>query len=590
MFDVIFENATIVDGSGKPSYKADIGINGCTIDVIGDLKGHEANRRVNAEGKTVCPGFIDCHSHADLALFKDDFENILSPLVKQGITTFVGGHCGMGLAPLTEKNSDGLEAYLEVFTQMDYDKDIRWNNAGSFMEFVEKRGMLTNMALLVPHGILRISASGINNRLLDKSEIEHMKNQLIDSMEAGCFGLSSGLQYAPGLNSDTEELVELSKPLAGYNGIHASHLRSYTSSTMPQAIGELGEISRRCGIHTHSAHIFSVPWAGPFQDLALKGLKWLANHADLATKIIPKAILNMEMNRILGLFENERKKGGNVTLDIMPTTAGFTHLLAFFPPWTLVGGKKDILDKISDKDTREIIKRDIEVGKPVWPHRGRNSWSMNFMRLMGWDAATIMAVGSEKNRNLEGRRFTEIGEERGMHPFDVMCDLLLEEDGHVLVFESLSEPDDTFTEGYTFPALIDPSVMITTDTILLGIGKPSYLFYGCYPKFIGRYVFEKGLLDLETAIYKCTGLPAKEFGIENRGLIKEGYFADLLVMDAHNFKTKAVFRDPINHPTGLEMVLINGKAVIEKGEFKKGVLSGMMLKKQDQAVSKSRVI
>jgi N-acyl-D-aspartate/D-glutamate deacylase len=166
-----------------------------------------------------------------------------------------------------------------------------------------------------------------------------------------------------------------------------------------------------------------------------------------------------------------------------------------------------------------------------------------------------------------------------MHPFDVMCDLLLEEDGHVLVFESMSEPDDVFTETYTFPALVDPGVMITTDTILLGMGLPSYLFYGCYPKFIGRYVFEKKLLSLETAVYKCTGLPAKEFGIKNRGEIKEGNFADLLVIDAPNFKTKAVFRDPLHHAQGLETVIINGRVVLKDGEFKKGVLSGKLLKK-----------
>jgi len=579
MFDIIIENATIIDGSGKPGYTADIGIKGSVIDKIGNLKGITALQRINGQGKTVCPGFIDVHSHAELALFKDDFEDILSPLVKQGITTFVGGHCGMGLAPLTKENRDGLQAYLEVFTQMDYDKDIKWGDMNSFMEFVESRGLLTNLALLAPHGILRICASGINNRLLDNNEIEHMKNQLTDSMEAGCFGLSSGLQYAPGLNSDTSELIELSRPLKKYDGIHAAHLRSYTASTMPQAVAELGEISRACGIHTHSAHIFSVPWAGPVHDYALKGLKWLARNADLAVKLIPKAILDMEMNRILSLFEKERKNGGNVTLDIMPTTAGFTHLLAFFPPWTLVGGKKEILELITDKENREIIKKDIEVGKPVWPHRGRNSWSMNFMRLMGWDAVTIMAVESEKNKPLEGRRFTEIAQERGMHPFDVMCDLLLEEDGHVLVFESMSEPDDVFTESYTFPALVDPSVMVTTDTILLGMGQPSYLFYGCYPKFIGRYVFDKKLLSLESAVYKCTGLPAKEFGIKNRGEIKEGNFADLLVIDAPNFKTKAVFRDPVHHAQGLDVVIINGKVVLEDGEFKKGVLSGKLLKK-----------
>jgi len=582
MFDLIISNASVIDGSGREAYRADIAVKGRTIAAIGDLKDSRAERRVDAAGKTLCPGFIDVHSHADLTLFREDYAATLSPLLRQGITTFVGGHCGMGLSPLTRENREGLKTYLEVFAQMDFERDIHWEGLPSFMDFVSTRGLPVNMALLVPHGLLRICASGLNNRLLDRHEIQTMQSLLMEGMQAGAFGLSSGLQYAPGLNADTEELIELARPLAGFGGIHASHIRSYTSSTLPQAIGEIGEISRRAGIHGHIAHIFSIPWVGPFQNLALKGLKWLANHAETAMRLVPRPLIDMEMKRILSLLEKERQSGAELTMDIMPTTVGFTHLLAFFPPWALVGGQAEVIRKVRDKTIRAAIRRDIETGKPTWPHRGRNTWSLNVIRQMGWDAVTIMAVHSEKNKALEGRRFTEIADERGMHPFDVMCDLLLEEDGRVLVFESMSEPDDAFTEAYTFPALLDRRVMITTDTILLGMGKPSYLFYGCYPKFIGRYVYEKGLLDLPTAIHRCTGLPAKEFGIDNRGLIKEGYFADMLLMDAPNFRTKAVFRDPEQFPQGLDLVIVNGRVALENDTPLPGILPGRLIRKQNQ--------
>lgn len=169
-----------------------------------------------------------------------------------------------------------------------------------------------------------------------------------------------------------------------------------------------------------------------------------------------------------------------------------------------------------------------------------------------------------------------------MHPFDVMCDLLIEEEGQVLVFESMSEPDDAFTERYTFPALQDPGTMITTDTLLMGVGKPSYLFYGCYPKFFGRYVNDMKLLDLPEAVRRCTSLPADFFGIKGRGLVREGYRADLLVMDAEGFRTEAVFREPERFPTGLDTVIINGVPVVEGGEVVPGRLAGSMLRKNER--------
>ncbi len=579
LFDIIIEDALVIDGSGREPYEADVGIMGTHIEKTGDLGGSEAAKRIDAGGRVVCPGIIDVHSHADLTMFKDDAAVLLQPLVRQGITTFVGGNCGMSLAPITDEHREGLKTYLEVFTQMDFDTDIQWKSMGEFMDRMDEKGLLLNMALLVPHGMLRISALGMEDKPADTGAIEMMKWLLEESMEAGAFGLSTGLQYFPGLFSDTAELVKLAGPLQGYGGIFTSHLRSYTSSTLGKAIDEIGEVARANGIRGQVSHIFSVPWAGPVHPLALKGLKWMCKHPDFTLKVAPDFLLDMSMNVVLKRLEKNRKNGADMAMDIMPTTAGFTHLLAFFPPWVLVGDREKVLARAYDPEQRKEMLRDIEKGKPTWPHRGKNDWSLNIMRQMGWDAVTIMAVHSEKNKHLEGRLFTDIAEEQGKHPFDVMCDLLIEEDGQVLVFESMSEPDDAFTERYTFPALQDPRTMITTDTILMGMGKPSYLFYGCYPKFIGRYVNERKLVELPEAIRRLTSMPAEFFGIEKRGLLEEGYYADLLLMDADNFKTEAVFRDPERYPTGLDTVIINGVPVVEKGESVPGALAGKMLRK-----------
>ncbi len=577
--DLILENATVVDGTGGTPFRADVGVEGESIRAVGDLRGAEAKRRLDVEGKVVCPGFIDVHSHADLTLFRDDHDRLLEPLVRQGITTFVGGNCGMGLAPFTQKNVKAVSAYLEVFTQMDFRRDVRWESMAEFMDFVERKGLLLNAALLAPHGVMRASASGLSRDLCGKEDMAEMRRLLRESMDAGAFGLSAGLQYFPGSSADTAEIVELAGEIAPYDGIFACHLRSYTNTTLGRAVAEVGEVARTCGISGHVSHVFSIPWFGPLHRIMLKGLKWLARHPRTALRFIPSPLLDMEMERIMGYLERERERGAAMTMDVMPTTAGFTHLLAFFPPWVLEGTGEAVMARLRDPAVRREILEDIERGKPAWPHRGRNDWSLNIIRQLGWDAVTVMAVHSEKNRYLEGRDFVDIGAEQGKHPFDAMCDLLLEEEGEVLVFESLSEPDDPFTERYTYPALLDGDTMITTDTILLGIGKPSYLFYGCYPKFIHRFVYEKGLLSLPEAVRRCTSLPASTFGIAWRGQVREGYFADLLVLDAPNFASEAVFRRPDIYPAGLDAVIINGKVVLEGGKINEGAMAGSLLRR-----------
>lgn len=578
MFDIILENASVVDGTGKRAFNSDVGVTGERIEKMGNLEGAEAVCRVDVSGKTVCPGFIDVHSHADLAFFRRDHAELLAPLVGQGITTFVGGNCGMSLSPLTEHHREGQQMYLEVFTQMDFENDIHWDSMASFMEHMDSQDILLNCGLLAPHGVMRISACGLETRLARSDEVAVMSRALEGCMEAGAFGLSTGLQYFPGNQSDTDELVELGKTVAKYDGIFTSHLRSYTASTLPKAMEEVAEVSRRNGIRTQVSHIFSLPYMGLVHKPALKGLKWLIGHPEVG-RFVPHYFVEMEMNKILKKLDGYNADSVQMGMDFMPTTAGFTHLMAFFPSWVLTGGREAVLKRAADPAVRKEILHDIEKGKPTWPHRGKNDWSLNIMKQMGWDAVTIMAVHSEENKHLEGRRFTEIGEELGKHPLDVMCDLLLEEEGRVLVFESMAEPDDLFTETYTFPAIRHPETMVVTDTILMGIGKPSYLFYGCYPKFIHRYVFEKKMVSLPDAVRRCTSAPAEWFRIKDRGQVREGYYADLLVIDAPNFRTEAVFRDPERRPEGLERVIINGKTVLDGTGSTPSALPGKMLRR-----------
>jgi N-acyl-D-aspartate/D-glutamate deacylase len=260
-----------------------------------------------------------------------------------------------------------------------------------------------------------------------------------------------------------------------------------------------------------------------------------------------------------------RSAGVSVGMDVMPTTTAFTYLLAFFPPWALAGSKQELLANFTDRSSRKRILHDIEHGKMKWPHVEGNSWSLNMIRLMGWESIRIMAVGTPANKHCEGRRLVDIARERKQHPLDAACDLLVEESGRVLVFFALAQPDDALTEASTIAPLRHPEVAISTDTLITGIGKPSPLFHGCYPRFLARYVREKKLLPLETAIRKMTSVPAEHFKLQQRGQLQKGYYADIVVFDPQTIASKANFLHPDIPPEGIGHVFINGRKTVETG-------------------------
>lgn len=575
MFDTLIRNGTVIDGTGAQGVAADVGIVGDRIRFIGKANGTPAKKTIDVTGCVVAPGFVDCHSHADLTIYKGDHKNILAPLIRQGITTFVGGNCGMSLAPVSEKHAQQTQDYLEAFTAMDFSKEVRWKTTAEFMEIVEKQGLVMNAALLAPHGLIRIDAMGLDCRAATDEEIRSMTRLLEQCMEEGCIGLSTGLQYFPGMMSETRELIELGKVLKKYDGIFTSHLRSY-SNTLDEAIGEVIEVSKVNEIRGQVSHIFWVPdmgFIGKIFRPLVRGLARLGNHY-----VVPIP-LDTEVAKQLDRLSDLRDRGVRVGMDVMPTTTGFTHLLAFFPPWVLTDNREAILNRLKSRETRERILKDILGGKMVWPHTESNTWSLNLFKVMGWECARIMSVVSEKNKEYEGMNLVAIGKKLGKHPLDAACDLLIEEDGKVLVFESMAQPDDNFTERSMYAPLKHPEVSVSTDTILMGFGKPSSLFYSCYPKFLSRYIRQKKMLSLETGVRKVSGLPAEHFNLKDRGILKENAFADITVFNPNTIASRSTFEKPDEKPEGIDHVFINGGHVVERGTVRTELMAGRLLKR-----------
>ncbi|HOX28239.1 MAG TPA: D-aminoacylase, partial [bacterium] len=427
MPDYVIKNGMVISGSGAPAFKADVAVTGDRIESIDKYNRCEMSngcKVVDATGKIVCPGIIDAHSHADLTIYREDQNEVLKPLVKQGITTFIGGNCGMSLAPISKEHYEESKMYLEGFTGRPILSEIDWKNTAGFIEHLEKNGTLLNCALLAPHGLIRIDAMGMASRFSTSDEIRTMQRSLETCLEAGCIGMSSGLQYMPGLQSATHELIRLGEIIKKYDGLYVSHLRSYMNA-LPNAIDELVSVARNNNIRAQVSHIFWVPDLGIIGPLFRKAAGALI---DLSKYWTLKVKLDTDIEKQLVRVFDMKHKGINVGVDVMPTTTTFTHMLAYFPPWVLQGTKADITNRLSNPRVRRMIKRDIENGDMKWPHTGRNSWSLNLFKILGWECTRIMSVVSNKNKHLEGRKIADIARERGKHPFDVTCDLLADEE------------------------------------------------------------------------------------------------------------------------------------------------------------------
>jgi len=543
LYDVLIINGKIVDGTGNPWFRADIGIRKGKIVGLGRLDRRETKKVLDAEGYYVSPGFIDIHSHSDLTL-------LIIPRadsrIRQGITTEINGNCGMSLAPISEKYYELLrKSWGEIAKEISWD----WHSLEEYLNTLEKQGVALNVGQLIGHGTLRMSVMGLEKRLATEKELNEMKNLIVESMKAGAFGMSSGLVYPPGCYSNTEELIELCKVVARYGGIYTSHIRGERESIV-EAVKEAIEIGRKAGIPVQVSH--NCPKYGAWHRL----------------------------NETLPLYEVARMNGVEVTLDNDVHTDFGTYLLKALPQWVYERGTKEAIAILKDPKNRERIKEEIIEDKV--PGFG----PIGLLKHSRWDR--IFIYQCKKNTSFIGKNIKEIAEERGESFFDTFFNLILEERGKIkAIFDYISLDDVRTLLKHPFMMVCSDGQALSKEGILSKDAPYSPCSFGEYPYILERFVREEKLLTLQEAIRKMTSFPAQKLGIWDRGIIRRGMWADLVIFNLEKIKDKSTnlyphsypFKNyPHDYPEGIEYVLVNGEIVLENGK-QKDVLPGKVLRK-----------
>jgi len=521
---LVIREGLIVDGAGNPWFKSDLEITGRKISHIGKSAGSKA-KVVDASGCVVAPGFIDIHSHSDLDILVNPKAE---SKVRQGVTTEVFPNCGSGPAPLK-----GAAVELVKDDMKELGLSLNWSAMAEYMRRIERQGISLNVALLIPHGTLRACVLGLENRKPTEKEMEKMKALTEQCMRQGAFGMCTGLRYVPGSYAETDEVVELLKIVGKYGGFYASHIRDEGDrGTYPTAIAEAVEIGERTEVPVEISHL-----------KALGRRAW------------------GKVKDALKIVDDARTRGVDVTCDMYPYTASGTGFMAWIPKWSHEGGFDKFLERLKNPELKRKI---VEETRVVLDDRG------------GPEKAVLTRFSP--NRQYEGKTLKEISAMKAKDPVDVMLDLIVEAKGETPVVNFNMMDDDVEA------VMRHPAVMFGTDGYslapygVLGRGKPHPRSYGTYPRVLGRYVRDRKLLTIEEAVRKMTSLPAQRLGLQDRGLIKEGMYADIVVFNPRNVRDTATFTDPHQYPDGVEYVIVNGTIVMEKGEHT-GALPGMVLRK-----------
>ena len=529
--DMVIKNGRIVDGTGNPAYPAHIGIADGKIACIGRDVGHaDSACEIDAGGMTVCPGFIDAHSH-------DDAYVLIKPQadakVCQGVTTEVIGNCGFSLAPMSDTHRETLRNALAIMGGGLLPEEF-WalSSFDDFLTHLEGAPLGVNVAPLVGHGTIRMGVIGFENRAPTESELEQMKQMTSEAMQAGAFGLSSGLIYVPANYADTEEIIALATVAGQFNGIYTTHMRNEGDRQMA-AIDETLRIASEAGIAAQISHhkICGKNNWGQSQDTLEK----------------------LARARAEGLF---------VTCDQYPYRAASTILAAALPPHTLAQGPQFFKEKLREPAVRQAIINEIESGSDV-------QWE-NFLKGAGFESIVISV--SPHHPEYIGNSLTQIAEMEAKDPYDVFFDLLIEEGMEVIMLGFMMDEADIAR------IMQDPLTMIGSDGIPgFGAGKVHPRMYGTFPRVLGRYAREQGVIRMEEAVRKMTSLPAQTFGLFQKGILRQGLDADIVILDPQAIDDRATFDDPALPPTGIDRVIVNGEIAVEQGRIT-GATSGKVLR------------
>ncbi|MBI4200656.1 MAG: D-aminoacylase [Chloroflexi bacterium] len=522
MLDLLIRNGLIVDGTGSPGFYGAVGAEGDQLRILrGDVSQAEAARVIDATGHVVCPGFIDMHSHGGLTILKQPRHE---PKVRQGITTELIGIDGNSVAPF--KTRKELRQYMELDCGLNdrAPENLNWSSVSEFLSLYDDR-VAVNICYILGNSPVRIWGVGWNNRPATGDELEEMKAVVREAMEEGAFGLSTGLDYPPGSFADTNELVELSKVVAAMGGFYHTHTRSdLRRQGLLAPWEEALEIGRKSGSPVHLTHY-------------RQSAQGVGSHLDY-----------------LGLVEKARGEGLDVTFDCYPYIYSGTRAVAYLPQWTMDGGLERLMRALRSKADRDRIKK--EIGSNPQARDAEERWLTNFQK--------------PENKQYEGQSLADIARLRGQEEVDALCDLFLE-DGLQISWVGVR------TNPQTLPAFVShPCGMVGSDAILMG-EFPSPRSYGCFPVILAEFVRAEKQLRLPEAIRKMTSFPAQRLDLRDRGLLRDGMKADIVVFNPDTVKTPATRRNPRQFPQGIPYVIVNGKVVIDNGNHT-GALPGRALR------------
>jgi N-acyl-D-amino-acid deacylase len=537
-WDLLIEGGRVIDGSGGAPYHADVVVAGGRIADVLAIRGGSAPEReglsaaactpqvirssghqvINAAGLVVAPGFIDIHTHADIALLARPTHE---PKVMQGVTTEVFSNCGLGFAPVTSQEAlETQRVYLKgLFGE---DRGVRWDwrSVGQFLD--RMRGQIaTNALYLIPHGAVRVSVMGMAERPATRPELDAMVRLVEVGMAEGARGMSSGLWYAPMSYAAPTELIELCRVVAEKGGFWAVHMREYGDGLL-SALAEVVRIAEMSGVPLQVSHLQT---SGPKNaGLSLKALEYL---------------------------DSARQNGVDVMCDSYPYIAGSTLLQAMLPTWAVAGGPEETLRRLAEPETRARIVADLEA------------------QPRDYEQTFLSGTRSLTNEPYEGRPLATVAQERQMSAGELICTLLEEEELLACFISHHGNEEDVRA------VLAHPAQVIGSDGLHLP-RKAHPRLYGTFPRVLARYVREEGLLSLEAAVRKMTGAPADRMGLKDRGYVRSGMAADLVLFDPALVEDSATYKEPNRYPMGMPCVLVNG-ILVKEGERHTGALAGQVL-------------
>jgi len=529
-YDLIIRNGRVVDGSGRPAFRADLAIKGDRIVRIGNLQGAGAKRTIDAAGQIVAPGFIDMLGQSETYLLVDP--RAMSK-VMMGVTTEITGE-GESIAPI----NDRILKEQEDFNRR-YHLTVDWRTLGEYFNRLGKQGSGVNLGTFVGATQVREYVIGFENRPPTPAELEQMKKLVAEAMKDGALGVSTSLQYVPARFAKTDEIVELAKIAHQYGGIYITHQRS-EANAIDESMKEVFEIARRANIPAEIWHFktaYQKNWG--------------------------------RMPEMLRRIEAARGQGLKITADVYPYVAGSTSLSACLPPWAIEGGTDRMVARLKDPAIRARLKKEIATDSKDWENI-----------YLGSDGPSGILIASVVNRDLEssqGKRLSEVASEQNKDPLDALFDFIIADHGQTgAIFFMMKESDMLAALKSPFVSICTDNGARATDGPLAG-SKSHPRGWGTYPRILGRYVRDQHLLTLELAIHKMTGLPAGNLSLTNRGLIREGYFADITIFDPKTVIDRATFEEPNQYPVGINFVIVNGQIEVDKAQ-RTPALAGRVLR------------